>query len=35
VVVAAVLIVAALILMFWERFPAERPVQHSPVLQSK
>ena len=35
VLIGAVLIVAALLFMFWQRFPVERPVQHSPVLQSK
>jgi hypothetical protein len=35
VILGVVLIVAALIFMFWQKFPAEHPVQHFPVPQSK
>ena len=35
VIIGTALIVVALLFMFWQRFPIERPIQHSPVLQSK
>jgi hypothetical protein len=35
VIVGVVLIVAALIFMFWQKFPAEHPVQNIPVPLSK
>ena len=35
VIVGAVLIVAALIFMSWQKSPAEHPIQHFPVPQSK
>jgi hypothetical protein len=35
IIIGAVLIVAALIFMFWQKFPAEHPVQQFPVPQSK
>jgi hypothetical protein len=35
VIIGAVLIAAALIFMSWQKSPAEHPVQHFPVPQSK
>lgn len=36
VLIGAMLIVAALIFVFWQKFPSEHPVQkHLPVSQSK
>ena len=35
VIVGVVLIVAARIFMSWQKSPAEHPVQHFPVPQSK
>ena len=35
IIIGAVLIVAALIFMFWQKFPAEHPVQHFPVVAQR
>jgi len=35
VIVGAALIVAALIFMFWQEYPAAHPIQHTPVPQAK
>ena len=35
VIVGAALIVAALIFIFWQEYPAAHPIQHTPVPQAK